>query len=674
MTYDKTEDTIRADRDALLDGVPEHISLVSDETGCGVFLRAEAQTRCQFWSVPIGTIAKMDRFTACYRKEDLFWMEPCAGASAGQIPGDTQWLLARRADGRFVLLVPLIDDPLRFCLDGRSGALRLWADSGDPWTIGTSGVGAFLAVGDDPYALQERGAAAVLRRLKTGKLRRDKPLPDFVDLFGWCTWDAFYRDVSAANVRRGLESFRAGGVQPKFVILDDGWLSARTMPTGGNRLTGFEANEKFPGGLAPLIVAAKREFGVQRFLVWHAVMGYWAGVDGDRFPEYGVREVPRCDLPSFGRDTAPVLCWMGRVCGMVPPEHIEEFYEAFHKALAAQGVDGVKVDNQSSIELSARGLGGRVRMSLACRRGLEASCRKHFAGRLLNCMSNSTEMHLMAEDSTLMRTSTDFWPLRPETHGTHLYTNAQVGMWFGQFVHPDWDVFQSGHEMGSYHAAGRAVSGSPICVTDTPEGHDFDLLRKLVCTDGTVLRCADIGRPSPDCLFHDPTREDVLLKVFNFNAHGAVLGVFHAKYADGAAQPISGTVSLHDVAGLPAGRYAVLAHRSGGLRVLGPDDTWAVRLDPGQWEIYTLAPVQGERAVLGLADKYNSGGAVADLRQEPSRTVFRVRDRGMLVLYARRPPAAVTMSGTPMGCEYEPETGKVVARLPEAGKVVVQWS
>ena len=27
-------------------------------------------------------------------------------------------------------------------------------------------------------------------------------------------------------------------------------------------------------------------------------------------------------------------------------------------------------------------------------------------------------------------------------------TNAMVGMWFGQFVHPDWDMFQSGHAMG----------------------------------------------------------------------------------------------------------------------------------------------------------------------------------------------------------------------------------
>ena len=674
VTYDKTWDAIRADQCPVIEGVGEHVSLVEDETGCGVFLKVESESGCQFWAVPLGAIADMDRFTACYRKENVFFMEPCAGAKVEDIQGDTQWLLIRRTDRRFVLIVPLMDDPLRFCLDGREGTLRLWGDTGDPWIRKSSGVGAFLAVGDDPYKLQEQGAAAVLQRLKTGKLRRDKPLPDFVDLFGWCTWDAFYRDVSEENVVLGLESFQAGGVSPKFMILDDGWLSYRTMPLGGNRLTRFQANEKFPGGLAPLIAAVKSKFGVERFLVWHAVMGYWAGLDAESLPEYDAREVVRDDLPSFGRDTAPLLSWMGRICAVIPPDRIAAFYDDFHKSLAAEGVDGVKVDNQSTIEFSASGFGGRVRLSETYHRGLEASCREHFAGRLINCMSNSTELYLTGQNSTIMRTSADFRPNLPRTHGLHLYTNAQVDMWFGRFMHPDWDMFQSGHQMGSFHAAARAVSGSPVYVSDKPDGHDFDVLRKLVCSDGTVLRCSDIGRPSPDCLFHDPTRENVLLKIFNFNAHGAVLGVFHAKYAEGSAQPLSGTISPADLPGLPRGRYAVLAHRSGDLRMLGPDETWAVRLDRGEWEIFTFAPLHRDTAVVGLADKYNAGGAVKDLRHAGGRSAFCVRDGGALVLYAGRLPAAVTVDAAPAACEHDAATGKVAVRIPAAGEVTVEWA
>ena len=673
MIYDSNDGTIRVDGQPVLEGMDESVELIADETGCGVFLRTSGHGECHIWSVTLGSLAGVERFIACSRGESPFWMEPHAGCSTGEVPGDTQWLLARRTDGRFVLLVPLIDEALRFTLDGRNGMLRLWGDSGDPWTVCREGVGAFLAVGDDPYALQAQGARAVLQRLQTGALRTEKPLPDFVDLFGWCTWDAFYREVSADKVREGLESFRRGGVLPKLVILDDGWLSVKAMPNGGNCLTAFHANEKFPGGLAPLIAEVKGSYGVQRFLAWHAIVGYWCGVDADSLPAYDSREIARADIPSFGRDTAQMFNWLGAICRMVPPERIAAFFDDFHRELAAQGVDGVKVDNQSCLELSTAGLGGRVPVSLAYRRGLEASCRRHFGGRLINCMSNSNEMHLMAADSTLMRTSTDFWPELPETHGAHLYANAQVGMWFGQFVHPDWDMFQSAHAMGAYHAAARAISGSPVYVSDKPDAHDFSVLRKLVCADGTLLRCTDIGLPTPDCLFHDPTREDVLLKIFNLNAHGAVVGVFHARYDGGNATAIAGKVSPCDMPGLPNGRYAVLAHQSGELRVMRHDEAWAVRLEPAQWEIFTLIPLHGDTAILGLADKYNTGGAVQHLRHEAHATRFQIRDGGTIAFYANCPPVQATHEGLAIAVEYDSESGKGTLRVPAAGGVIIEW-
>lgn len=32
-------------------------------------------------------------------------------------------------------------------------------------------------------------------------------LPAFLDWFGWCTWDAFYTDVTAEGVEEGLERY-----------------------------------------------------------------------------------------------------------------------------------------------------------------------------------------------------------------------------------------------------------------------------------------------------------------------------------------------------------------------------------------------------------------------------------------------------------------------------------
>jgi hypothetical protein len=60
----------------------------------------------------------------------------------------------------------------------------------------------------------------------------------------------------------------------------------------------------------------------------------------------------------------------------------------------------------------------------------------------------------------------------------------------------------------------RAVSGGAVYVSDKPGQHDFELLRRLVLPDGTVLRGALPGRPTRDSLFCDPLRDGTsLLKV-----------------------------------------------------------------------------------------------------------------------------------------------------------------
>lgn len=101
---------------------------------------------------------------------------------------------------------------------------------------------------------------------------------------------------------------------------------------------------------------------------------------------------------------------------------------------------------------------------------------------------------------------------------------------------------QSLHPAAEYHAAARAVGGCSIYVrylainilaqsfsvvllevsigegvtggsglsfgySDKPGNHDFELLKKLVLPDGSVLRAQLPGRPTRDCLFADPARD-----------------------------------------------------------------------------------------------------------------------------------------------------------------------
>lgn len=128
---------------------------------------------------------------------------------------------------------------------------------------------------------------------------------------------------------------------------------------------------------------------------------------------------------------------------------------------------------------------------------------------------------------------------------------------------------------------------SPFYASDKPGNHDFEILKKLVLPDGSVLRAKYPGRPSRDCLFIDPVMDgkrylDVftsktelilhsfsnrlmplslfcsLLKIWNMNNCTGVLGIFNCqgagswpctdkKVIEVAAPEISASVSPSDV-------------------------------------------------------------------------------------------------------------------------------
>jgi raffinose synthase len=473
-------------------------------------------------------------------------------------------------------------------------------------------------------------------------------------------------------VREGLESFARGGVTPRYLILDDGWQSVEQMPSGEKRPDGVLRQRQVPGDLGPTVAMAKREFGIEQFLVWHALIGYWGGVDGNALAGYDVRPIARNASPGVRHHVPTLDSWWGPVIGVVGPEAVYRFFQDYHRHLRRQGVDGVKVDNQAALETVAQGWGvGRVALMQRYHEALEGSVHTHFGGTLINCMSCANEMLYGAPASNLTRTSTDFWPDRPESHGLHLYVNAQVSLWFGEWVHPDWDMFQSGHAAGAYHAAGRAVGGCPVYVSDKPDAHDFALLKKLVLPDGTILRADLPGRPTRDCLFHDPTREPVLLKIFNRNGDAGVVGAFNARYAadegEEAAAAITGAVRPGDVAGLTGERFAVYAHHAGELRVLNRDEAWEIALPPLACEVFTVVPIVQGVAPIGLVERFNSAGAVTETSVDEHGThAIVLRGGGRFVAWCERPPAQITVNDEPVPFTFDPDAGRLEVTVAPA--------
>lgn len=659
-----TDSTISLGNDPIVTGVAENITIEADKAGIGCFLLlSQSQPRNRFRAA-LGALPGLERLTIIYRGPDPFWLIPGARTDTRDMPTNIQWLVGRRNDGLCVMIAMLFSEDMQFSLRGDSeGILQIEGDTTDAYTLSKGGLAAYMmAVPEkDYYDAMPRAAATVMRRLGAGKLRRKKSDPPFVDYFSWCTWDAFYDGVSFDLVLEGLESFRKAGVKPRGLILDDGWQQLEPHEAGQARLSGFDANEKFPGGLNALSERVKNDYGIDALLVWHAVSGYWGGTDADKLPGYRVTEV----IPRGDRNTGieSVRDWQGFRMGVVHPRKARKFYDDYHSWLKSQGIDGVKVDNQGSLHYLADGLGGRVQLFKAYRKAMERSGKKHFGGTFINCMCHATELWYLCTNSNVTRTSTDFWPHRPESHGFHLYTNAQVSAWFGNFTGVDWDMFQSGHEMGAFHAAGRAVSGGPVYVSDKPDKHNADVLRKLVCSDGTVLRALDPGRPTMDCLFSDCTKEDQLLKIFNRNHHGYVVGLFNARYRPDEKGSIAGALSPSDVHGVKGNQFAVYLHNAGSLQLMKQVDRMDITLDDGTAEVATVMPLKHGAAVIGLLDKFNAGGAVSALTITRKSLRFTLQDGGQVGAYVASKPSTVTADESPVAHEWDQGTGLLSFRL-----------
>ena len=100
-------------------------------------------------------------------------------------------------------------------------------------------------------------------------------------------------------------------------------------------------------------------------------MGYWGGVDGKALPDYDVRECRPLIQPGDSADEPPIEHQLvgphrSASCRRTRSPSSTTITTA---ALKQQGVDGVKVDSQSAIEGVAAGLGGRVALTRAYRKG-----------------------------------------------------------------------------------------------------------------------------------------------------------------------------------------------------------------------------------------------------------------------------------------------------------------
>ncbi|TYH34970.1 hypothetical protein ES332_D13G161500v1 [Gossypium tomentosum] len=719
-----------ASGDALANGA--FIGVVSDKTGC----------RRVF---PVGKLQGL-RFMCVFRFK-MWWMTQRMGACGQDIPFETQFLIVEARDGSgngddsavYVVFLPILEGDFRAVLQGNErNELEICLESelkgslaiaGDPDVDEFEGNHlVFVAAGSDPFDVITNAVKSVEKHLQTFSHRERKKMPDMLNWFGWCTWDAFYTNVTSESLKEGLESLEKGGIHPKFLIIDDGWQSVAMDSHGtefradnaanfANRLTNIKENHKFQKdgkeghrvedpalGLRHIVTEIKQKHALKYAYVWHAITGYWGGVRPDvtemeHYESKVVYPISSPGVESNEPDQALDSITKNGL-GLVNPEKVFNFYDELHAYLATAGIDGVKVDVQNILETLGAGNGGRVKLARKYHQALEASIAGNFANNdIISCMSHNTDGLYSAKRTAVIRASDDFWPREPASHTIHIASVAYNTVFLGEFMQPDWDMFHSLHPMAEYHGAARAVGGCAIYVSDKPGQHDFDLLKKLVLPDGSILRAKLPGRPTRDCLFSDPARDGKsLLKIWNLNEFTGVMGVFNCQGAgwcrvgktnvihDKQPDTITGYVRARDVDYLPKvagdewnGDSIIYSHLGGELTYLPNDATMPITLKARQYEVFTVVPVKilsngCKFAPIGLIKMFNSGGAIKDFRYHHANIDMKIRGCGVFGAYSSTRPKRITVETEEVSFEYEDASGLVTLSLRVPEEELYVWS
>ncbi|KAL9319211.1 hypothetical protein ACSQ67_015728 [Phaseolus vulgaris] len=732
----------------ILSGVPDNIVLTPG-TGKGLvrgaFIGATASHSKSLHVFPLGVLEDL-RFLSCFRFK-LWWMTHRVGTCGRDVPLETQFMLIENKDSKdyqensptvYTVLLPLLEGQFRAVLQGNDkNEIEISLESGDPAVQTKHGLHlVYMHAGTNPFEVINQAVKAVEKHKQTFSHREKKKLPSFFDWFGWCTWDAFYTDVTAEGVEEGLKSLSGGGTSPRFLIIDDGWQQIESKPKNGDdcfvqegsqfatRLTGIKENTKFQkygqsndtiSGLKHVVDEAKRCHNMKYVYVWHALAGYWGGVKpaASGMEHYDTSLAYPVQSPGVLGNQPDIVMDSLSVhgLGLVHPKKVFDFYNELHAYLASCGVDGVKVDVQNIIETLGSGHGGRVMLTRSYLQALEASVAKNFPDNgCIACMCHNTDGLYSSKQTAVVRASDDFYPCDPASHTIHISSVAYNTLFLGEFMQPDWDMFHSLHPAAEYHAAARAISGGPIYVSDKPGKHNFNILKKLVLYDGSVLRAQLPGRPTVNTLFVDPARDGTsLLKIWNLNKCSGVVGVFNCQGAGWckiqkktrihcpSPGTLIGSVCASD-ADLIAqvadadwhGDTVVYAYRAGDVIRLPKGASVPVTLKVLEYELFHFCPIKEIEpsisfAPIGLLDMLNVGGAVEHFevhkesevpdggKSGKATFILKVRGTGRFGVYSSQCPLKCVVGGNETDFNYDSETGLTTLYIPVPHKDMHVW-
>lgn len=566
------------------------------------------------------------------------WLAPRQGKGKLDIDKDAILLSFLRSDGLHVVVLGIsgVDDLVTTFFNDQNGNIIIKGRN-DRTDTGTSRV--LVAVADSfevANAAVWYHARKVVGSFSTSKVDLDTKnmvedlqpewLEEWYDGLTYCTWNGLGQDLTEKKILNALDSLSAEGIKITNLIIDDNWQSLAKGDTQFVRgWSDFDANKDgFPNGLkATTSEIRKKHPNVNHIAVWHAILGYWGGIDpkGWIAKNYKTIEVEKEPGVAGGSFT------------VVAAEDANRMYNDFYEFLSSVGIDAVKTDAQFFLDLLLHAPDRRNLIKTYTSAWTIAHLR-HMSSRAISCMSQTPQLLFnsqlpLTKPRLLVRNSDDFFPDVEASHPWHIFCNAGNSLLTQHLnVLPDWDMFQTSHPWAGFHAAARCVSGGPIYFTDKPGEHDLQLLKSMTAQTPrgktVILRPGVVGKTLDA---YQGYTDLAVLKVGTYVGFArtgtGILGVFNV-----TGRALSEFVGLREFPGAGEGRYVVGSFRERRMSsVLSVEDSLpfvGVGLKAGGegWDILSAYPVKrfekfgkGEGvdldvAMMGLVDKMTGAAAV----------------------------------------------------------------
>ena len=551
-----------------------------------------------------------------------------------------QLMLLKLSNGKYRAILPLVgkDSMSWIRTDNRGNWILVHGSLGTARVEGSLPVAAWMD-DENPYQAVYKVWQKAIELIPSdirARFREEKDYPEQFKYLGWCSWEAYHRNVSEKLILEIIKEYSSSGLPVKYILIDGGHWSFE-KGVGPNP-------ETFPNGYGDIIAAMDgRPF---RWLGLHYQSSGFS---------LGVRPAPDNDLGKYNQ-YVKALKDNGnyRIAPKDTPEAMEKYWEYLTSFGLKDGISFVKIDFLKDPLLMNGGLWGStqrqenaVNSATMFKIAMEESLDKYDLG-LMNCNGNNWPMPFYAKYSNSTRCSEDYHKNEFESALLHTYNSYTTILYLGHIYWGDHDMYHSSDELaGELMAVSKAMSGGPIYISDKPQDAVPANITPLCYRDGSLPRPLAPAVMSEDSLFYDLySFNNSLFKVFAPLDNDSV--AIHIVNLNDAPKQVETSISLKDYknAGAmiqpypgpwdvpPQGLVLFDVLEGKGTRLSGTESISLTK--PLAHKLFQLSPVRNGWAFIGRTDKYLCAATGQIVSATNSEFKISLTEPGPFAIYSSR--------------------------------------